>query len=69
MQLGRHLPRTRLTELARLSVNSIRLMYKKFRKPANVKLHIIFNIPNFTSQFIPPKILFLFKGKKFFPLP
>lgn len=50
MQLGRHFQRTRMTELGNLSVHNITVLYKKLGKLAYEKLHIIPNIPNFTSQ-------------------
>jgi hypothetical protein len=35
-------------------VNNVRVTYRQSRQLSNVKIHIILNIPNFTSQFILP---------------
>jgi hypothetical protein len=40
-----NLPRTRLTGLPKFGVISLKVMYKQSRQLANVKIHIIHNIP------------------------
>jgi hypothetical protein len=48
--------RSRLTGLAELSVNSIKVMYEQSRELANVKIHTILIIPNFPLRLFAPKI-------------
>jgi hypothetical protein len=51
-----YLPSTGVTALQKLSVDGVRVLYKQHRKTAVVKIHMFFNIPDFTSQFIPSHI-------------
>jgi hypothetical protein len=65
-----HSPRTRFTGLANISVNSIRVMYKQSRQLANVKIHVILNIPDFPlSVYSLPKFRVLPRNKPGFISP
>jgi hypothetical protein len=67
MHVVRYLPRTGLTGLAKLNVNSIRVMHKQSDQLTNMKIHIVFNIPHFTSRLISfQKSGFFPQGKTFF---